>query len=234
MKKFIKRIIRALVIVICISSIYYISDYYHASDNALNIIQTYESIEDNDKYTIYKPEHIKAGFIFYPGGKVESASYAPLLKKCAENDILCVVVKMPLHLAVFNINGANNVLDMYKEVEDWYIGGHSLGGAMAASYLEDNHELYKGLILLGSYSSSDLSDTVLKVLSLYGSNDQVLNKDKYELNKSYLPNLKEVCIEGANHAQFGDYGKQDGDGNAVITSLEQIDITVKEIIEFIK
>lgn len=85
-------------IVTCISSIYYVNDYYHASDNAINIIKTYESIEDNDKYTIYKPEYIKAGCIFYPGGKVEFASYAPLLQKCTENDSLCVVVKMPLRI----------------------------------------------------------------------------------------------------------------------------------------
>ena len=157
-----------------------------------------------------------------------------LVSACADNGILCIAVKMPLHLAVLNINGADDVLDMYKDVEDWYIGGHSLGGAMAASYLQKNHIKYKGLILLAAYSTADLSHTDLKTLSVYGTEDQIMNRDKYNENISSLPKLKEVYIEGGNHCQFGDYGHQKGDGEALITQDKQLDITVSHINEFIK
>lgn len=65
--------------------------------------------------------------------------------------------------------------------------GHSLGDSMAASYLADNTNDYEGLILLGSYSTADLSGTDLSALSVYGSEDKVLNREKYNENKSNLP-----------------------------------------------
>ena len=105
---------------------------------------------------------------------------------------------------------------------------------MAASYLSDNIEAYEGLILLGSYSTANLSETDLDVLSIYGSEDRVLNVKKYDKNKNNLPkDFTEVILEGGNHAQFGLYGKQSGDGEANISSKEQVQITVKHIVDLI-
>ena len=104
---------------------------------------------------------------------------------------------------------------------------------MAASYLGDHMEEYAGLILLGSYSTENISDTDLEVLSIYGSEDQVLNRDKYEVNKKNLPQAtEEVIIDGGCHAYFGMYGEQDGDGKAAISNEEQIAITSWQIAEF--
>lgn len=105
---------------------------------------------------------------------------------------------------------------------------------MAASYLADHEDDYAGLILLGSYSTADLSETKLDVLSVYGSEDHVLNQEKYTKNKSNLPeDFTEVVIDGGCHAYFGMYGSQDGDGIPTLSNEEQIGKTVEEIVRFI-
>ena len=139
---------------------------------------------------------------------------------------------MPFNLAVFDINASDGIQELYPQIEDWYIGGHSLGGSMAASYLAKHKHEYRGLILLGSYSTENFSDTNLNILSIYGSEDMVMNRAKYDKNKSNLPNnFTEVVIDGGCHAYFGMYGSQDGDGIPAITVQEQIELTVEAITE---
>ena len=117
---------------------------------------------------------------------------------------------MPFNLAVFNINAAEKVINQFPEIEDWYIGGHSLGGAMAASFLEKNQDDIRGLILLAAYSTTDFSDTDIEILSIFGSEDKVLNLEKYaEYKPNFSKNTREFVIEGGNHAGFGFYGNQE-------------------------
>ena len=91
----------------------------------------------------------------------------------AENGFLTILIKMPFNLAVFDINAASKVRDLYPNINNWYLSGHSLGGSMAASHLANNSDKYQGLILLGSYSTKDLSNLDIKTLSIYGENDNV-------------------------------------------------------------
>ena len=167
----------------------YLGDYYRADHEAIGVFLPQGATwkEEPDGTIIFEPEGATKGLIFYPGGKVEYTAYVPLMQACAENGILCILVEMPFNLAVFDINAADGIQKEYPEIEDWYIGGHSLGGSMAASYLADHPEDYKGLILLGSYSTADLSDTDLAVLSVFGSEDMVMNREKYEENRTNLP-----------------------------------------------
>ncbi len=175
----------------------------------------------------FVPENPQAGIIFYPGGKVEYTAYAPLMQKLAEEDILCIVPKMPLNLAVLDVDAAEDIMKQYPEIDKWYIGGHSLGGSMAASYAAENPENFEGLLLLAAYSTEDLSDTSMDVYSVYGSEDLVLNMEKYEEYRSNLPeDVYELIIEGGNHAGFGSYGAQEGDGEAAITASAQIEAAV--------
>jgi hypothetical protein len=89
-------------------------------------------------------------------------------------------------------------------------------------------------VLLGAYSTADLTGLPLKAMSLYGSADGIMNREKYEKYKPNLPRgFKEVVIEGGNHAGFGMYGIQDGDGIATITTVEQIEKTSDAILTFI-
>lgn len=214
----------------------YVSDYYHADKDALAAL-VYQpdqvQIEQGGNVTWFIPQEPTAGLIFYPGGKVEPAAYAPLLWACAEEGILCALVQMPGNLAVLDANAADGLQEKHPEVTTWYIAGHSLGGAMAANYAAAHSDDYSGLILLAAYSTKDLTQTPLRVLSVYGSEDRVMNRESYKKNWANLPaDTTEVILEGGCHAQFGSYGSQDGDGTPTISGEEQIRQTAEAIVAF--
>lgn len=216
----------------------YVSDYYRANDAALAATfsdDTVTVIQKSDDYMVFTPENPKCGLVFYPGGKVEYTAYAPLMKALAEEGFFCVLVKMPFNLAVFDVNAADDVLEEYTNIKEWYIGGHSLGGAMAASYASKNTDKLKGLILLGSYSTVDLNDSGLTVFDIQASEDEIVFDDMEELKK-YKGNLSpndtySYGIDGGCHAYFGSYGEQKGDGKPTITPEEQVRQTVEFISE---
>jgi dienelactone hydrolase len=224
----------ALAIIVGACAIY-LGDCYSADEGAIAVFEAEENIDvrvsDNGN-VIFEPQNATRGFIFYPGGKVEHHAYEPLLAALAREGVLCVLVKMPFNLAVLDMNAADGIQEQYPEIGEWYIGGHSLGGAMAASYLEENASKYEGLVLLGAYSTADLSKSDLAVLSVYGSEDRVMDREKYEECKSNLPDdFTETVIDGGCHAYFGMYGAQDGDGTPTLGNQEQIRLTATAIIE---
>ena len=222
----------------CIAAfVVYVNIYYHAEPVAVQAMASAEpvSVYDlQDGVMVFAPEEPLAGFIFYPGGKVEHTAYAPLLRACAERQILCVLIRMPCNLAVLNADGADGIQEQFPEIGHWYIGGHSLGGAMAASYAADHTDQFDGLVLLAAYSTRDLSQSELAVLSVYGSEDGVLDMEKYEQYRANLPaDAVEVVVDGGCHAGFGYYGAQDGDGVPIISNDEQITKTVGKIAQMI-
>ena len=230
-------VILAFVLICAAAFAAYVNIYYHAEPAAVQAMAPDSAVsvyEMRDGVTVFAPEEPSAGFIFYPGGKVEHTAYAPLLRACAERGVLCVLVRMPGNLAVFNINGANGIPEQFPDVDHWYLGGHSLGGAMAASYAADHADELDGLVLLAAYSTRDLTGSGLAVLSVYGSEDGVLDMEKYEQYRSNLPaDASEVVIDGGCHAGFGRYGAQAGDGTPTISSDEQINRTAEEIARII-
>lgn len=230
-----KVIIGLVIIALLVGGILYVNDYYHADKNAINNyhVSGVETVKLDDGITAYVPEgEVKSGFIFYPGGKVEYTAYEPLLSACASRGVLCVAVEMPMNLAVFGINSALDIPEYFPEIEHWYVGGHSLGGSMAAFCAGNNTDVFDGVVLLGAYSVTDISE--LRVLSVYGSNDGVMNRSKYDQYTENLPeNYEEHVIVGGCHAYFGMYGKQDGDGEPTISNEAQIIATADYIVEFI-
>lgn len=211
----------------------YLGDYYKADYASIGAYlpqgSTWETEPDGD--IVFEPEGATTGFIFYPGGKVEHAAYIPLMQALAEEGILCVIVEMPFRLAVLDSNAADGIQAEYPQIERWYIGGHSLGGSMAASCAERSADEYDGLVLLGSYSTADLSESGLKVLSVYGSEDEVMNREKYAQYRPNLPDdMTETVIDGGCHAYFGMYGAQEGDGTPTISDEEQIETTARLIL----
>lgn len=163
------------------------------------------------------------GVIFYPGALVKPESYAPLARSLAGSGYRVFIARMPLNLAVSDMERANQVLKAYPN-QAFVIGGHSLGGAMAARYAAKHPDRIYGVYLLGAYPdrSGSLKEAGIPVLSLLGSRDGVINREKLELGKKYLPDdTMYMSIEGGNHAQFGSYGPQDGDGPAAISPQEQ-------------
>ena len=167
--------------------------------------------------------------VFYPGGKVEETAYAPLLRQLAEQGVDTFLISMPFRLAVFGKNRADGIISAYQ-YDRWFIGGHSLGGAMAALYAAD-HQKLNGLILLAAYPTKPLDKEDLEIV-IYGSLDGVLNTDKVIDGRQYASDhLFEYVIPGGNHAQFGNYGAQSGDREAVISPQQQQQLTVEYIIQ---
>ena len=186
------------------------------------------TVEQKGNTLAFIPVDAEIGLIFYPGGKVEYTAYAPLMRALADNGVLAVLVRMPLNLAVLNMNAANGIPEQYPQIKHWYIGGHSLGGSMAASHAAKNTSAYDGLVLLASYSTADLSASGLLVISIFGSKDGVLDMEKYAEYRRNMPAaFEEHIIEGGCHAGFGRYGPQGGDGVPTITGEEQIAETVQ-------
>lgn len=233
--------VAAVLLVLVIVCAVYLGDYYRGDRAAIQRFETKYPVETqalSETVTAYLPEDAETpemGFIFYPGGKVEAVAYEPFLRALASEGVLCILVEMPFRLAVFDTNAAEGLPEQFPEVTEWYIGGHSLGGSMAAAYVADHTEEYAGLILFGSYSTTDLSETELSVLSVYGSEDKVLNKENYDECKTNLPTeFMEVVLDGGCHAYFGMYGAQEGDGTPTLSNEEQIAATVDAVMEFLE
>ncbi len=237
MKKIVKHKYKILLaaIVLITACVVYLNTGYKAQRNEIVEYSACFNVTksvDGEK-TLFYGDKRKAGIIFYPGGKVESAAYEPLMMSLADKGIVSVLVDMPFDLAVFDANAAQGIADSFTDIDLWYMVGHSLGGAMAASFLAENRDGFDGLILLGAYSTADLNSTDIRVLSIYGSNDGVMNREKYNECMPNIPEAEEVVIEGGNHAFFGMYGEQKGDGKAEITNAEQIGIAAEAIADFI-
>ncbi len=225
----------AIVVAVTLAVGLYIADYYRADITAISAMAGSASVtvRTDGALTVFAPASPEVGFIFYPGGKVEHTAYAPLLLDLAEAGVLCVLVEMPANLAVLDPHAAEGIPARFPGIEHWYIGGHSLGGSMAASHVAAHTDTYDGLVLLASYSTADLRATDLSVLSLYGTEDGVLDRDQYDDCRPNLPAATtETRLEGANHAGFGCYGDQDGDGTATLPAAEQRRLTVDHMLDF--
>lgn len=184
----------------------------------------------NDNVCFFDGEGDTDALIFYPGAKVEYTAYAELMFKLAENGMDCFLVKMPLDYAFLNSKKADEIISDYS-YQSWNLAGHSLGGAIIASYAASTSNKIDGLYLLAAYPTKDVR-SVDDILYIYGENDKVLNISKVESSKQYAPdNYREYVIEGGNHAQFGAYGEQSGDGEATISAREQINQTVEQILK---
>ena len=178
------------------------------------------------KWLIFEPIGMQpdTGFIVYPGGRVDYRAYAPQAHAIAAQDYLVVIVRMPLNLAVMNPSAAADVIAAYPQIKHWAVGGHSLGGAMAANFVYTHPGAVQGLVLWAAYpaSSNDLSKSPLRVVSISGTLDGLSTPEKIAASIPLLPQETVwVPIEGGDHAQFGWYGPQSGDNTATISREEQ-------------
>jgi len=177
------------------------------------------------------------GLILYPGGRVDYRSYAPVARAIATQGYLVVIVRMPLNLAVLDANKAVGVIRSYPAITTWVVGGHSLGGAMAARFASNHVSEVGGLVLWAAYppSGSDLSRTDVAAVTIRGSNDGLASAADIDRSLARLPESTiRVEIEGGNHAQFGYYGDQPGDGKAAISREEQVRQTVEATVQLLQ
>ncbi len=219
-------VIIAVLILLVGGFLIYASDYYRADDVASSAMQSDAIMIDKNDHIILSPTNPgETAMIFYPGAKVEYFAYLPILEKIKENTgITCILVKMPFNMAIFDSDAADSIIAQFPDVKNWYMAGHSMGGAMASDYASNNQDKIEGLILLGAYLYGNYPAE--NTLTIYGSfNTSVEEKIDYTENI--------VVIEGGNHAQFGNYGKQKGDTDATISREDQQNIAVEAIREFL-
>ncbi len=212
----------------------YTGMYYPAEQAALDGTPETVMVEDREGYIACVPQGKtpEVGYVFYPGAKVDEKAYLPYLAQVARQGYLCAVVKAPFHLAFFGAGAADTVKQDWPEVTVWVVGGHSLGGVVASGYAADGGA--DGLVLLASYPSVDLSGSGLPVLSITGTQDQVLNRESYAAAAQKLPEDTEyMVIEGGNHSGFGAYGHQKGDGAATVAPEEQRQIVAEATARFL-
>jgi hypothetical protein len=226
-----------LVLLIGISIIYLSTGTYDSkelakahmiSDKSVTVI-----IDNGIKFIPTAPNG--TGVILYQGAKVDVSAYSVEAKILADNGYTVFIPKMPFDMAFFGINKADKIIENNPDISSWYMAGHSLGGSMAASYTSNHRDIIDGLILLASYSADDLSAYTGKVISIIGTKDMGIDKEKLKQTNVNLPKDTEFyTIEGGNHSQFGDYGFQKGDNIADITLEEQLQLITNRMLEYLQ
>ena len=232
MDRKIKIAIVIIVVLILGYGIYYLTSYYPSEDNVdqfLNGSGNVSVIKQSNGLLLDGPGNDSA-LIFYPGAKVEYTSYLPMFTDLASQGVDCYLVEMPFNIAFFASDSADSIIEN-SSYSHYYISGHSLGGVVAASYANRTSGI-DGVILFAAYPTEDIN---IPVLSIYGSQDKVLNLEKYNESKHLIKgNFTEFVVDGGNHEQFAYYGTQSGDGKATITPENQQMQAIDEIVKFVE
>jgi pimeloyl-ACP methyl ester carboxylesterase len=180
------------------------------------------------------------GLLFYPGALADPKAYGPMARAVAEAGYAVVILKLPFRLAPFErhreqlAQRTRAFIRGEGERRAWVVGGHSKGGALAAMFARDHEPDVAGLLLIGTSHprEDDLSMLDLDVTKVYGSEDGLATEDEVRQYAANLPQTTHWArVEGGNHAQFGWYGWQFGDGRAQISRTEQQAVTVRAILD---
>lgn len=181
------------------------------------------AVREESDWIVFTPVNTEPtiGFVFYPGGKVDYRAYAPAMNLIAAQGYFVALVPAPLNLAFFDINAASDVKAAHPEIENWFVGGHSLGGVAASVYASSND--VRGVVFWASYPADDaLKVKSIPAISIYGTRDGLATGEQLDASRDLLmPDAQFIAIEGGNHAQFGSYGPQAGDSNAAISPEAQ-------------
>ena len=221
-----------IALILVTSFVIYCESYYHADEKAMEAVVSYSDVvvrTVSDTATAYSMPGSTVGVIFYPGEKVETDAYAPLMCECAERGITCILFHMPGNMPKMAADSAASLKetleDIFPEVESWFMAGHGAGGTAAAEFAANNTDMIAGLVLLGACPKSDISGSPLRVMAVRGSEDKLIDASKLA---GLLPaGFEDKVIDGGCHSFFGMYGMQKGDGTPTITVEEQITKTAE-------
>ncbi|MFD1334113.1 alpha/beta hydrolase [Oceanobacillus iheyensis] len=241
MKKILKIIILALFLLILLSGLafyYWTQQTYEPTSTLAKIVDEDEIIYYND-WLIFESkseEQTKGGIILYPGARVEPEAYSYYGQELSKHGYLVAIPNVRFSLPILEVDKAEEIIDKYASLENWFIGGHSLGGVAAASYAIDHLDVITGVYFLGSFPSENInfSNSSVPILTLFADQDRLTTLDKIDGSSNLLSDntvMKE--IRGGNHSQFGVYGKQQGDGEATISVIEQQHIVIESILEWV-
>lgn len=216
-----KKVVKFLAVIVIVLVVGFIGYLEYGHYNADQVAAQYQPTETNDQYLTFD-NNSDVGFIFYPGGKVESQAYSYLSQVSAN----VYIAEFPFELAMFDYKIAGQIIEDNPQVSTWYIGGHSLGGVFANRFAVTNPELFSGVVFLGSYpADGDQSD--IPGLALFGDQDLVVG-DYTEKTSLFTDSTEIVVLPDSNHSGFGNYGQQHGDSEL---SAEQHQAQQQLIIE---
>ncbi len=205
-----------------------------ATERAVMVLQE-NGIQREDGQLVFRPSSPNdKGLIYYPGGLVEPEAYAVTAQGIADAGYLVVIPKMPLNLAFTGINRADEIMADFPEIKSWAIGGHSLGGAMAAEYAKNNVDSLDGLIMFASYpaNNAEFVNFPIPILTIIGSEDTGAPQQE-AFYEAISDSATRFLIEGGNHRQYADYSFQRGDGIATISAEVQQDQIITATTEFL-
>lgn len=192
---------------------------------------------ETQNWLVFRPaQNPSTGLIFYPGGRVDARAYAPYAQAIAAQGYVVVIPPMPLNLAIFGVDKASQIQAAFPEIKRWAVGGHSLGGSMAAQFAAQHPAQAQGLVFWASYPADGaLAGSAIKVASISATRDGLATPDKIQASRANLPaGTTYTVLEGGNHAQFGWYGSQDGDNPAQLSRADQQAQTVKATVDLLK
>ncbi|MEG1486876.1 alpha/beta hydrolase [Lactococcus sp.] len=233
--KIILSYIGAIFLVIIGLSFFYIkTNSYQPSSKALSFSQKSET---QGSTLVFKGNPEKTSVIFYQGALVDNRSYSIWASKLASNGYTVYLLKEPFNLAILNPNQASSVIKANK-LKNYVVGGHSLGGVIASRFAKksETDSSLKGIFFLASYpdKKGNLNNFKGEVLSIVGTQDNILNWSSYKKAKQYLPKeTSYVTIEGGNHGGFGSYGSQKGDKKAKISNNQQQEEISQTLIDWL-
>lgn len=187
--------------------------------------------------TFFPAEGADVGLVLYPGARIPPEAYAPLARRIAQRGYTVIVPAMPLGLSIFSPGVAEAIIDAHQEIDRWVVGGHSLGGAMAVSFIENHPGVVKGLLLWAAYpaASADISDEDIFATAIAATADGLVSFREVSDARSRLPLSYEIVpVEGGNHAGFGAYGDQDGDGVATLDRDDQWNLIVEASVRLLE
>lgn len=212
----------------------YLLRYAPASSQALQALHGSEdvSVQDTEEGFLFDGPGTDACLVLLPGARVQAEAYAPLMLGLAERGVDCHLVEAPLHMAPL-ASGRVDAILAREPGRRWVLAGHSLGGVVACSSASWHAGQVEGVVLLASHPAVQLPEGSW-LLSIYGSEDAVLERKSYQDARDlWPPDAREVVIEGGNHAGFAYYGTQAGDGVALIPAEDQQEQAVQAIVEAI-
>ncbi|UKS29145.1 alpha/beta hydrolase [Paenibacillus sp. HWE-109] len=229
-----------VLLIILVAIIYWYLRPYQPDAAALEAMKSNETVtvSEQGQVILFEPKNpVQPSMIYYPGGLVKPESYATYAQALAQAGHRTYIVKMPMNLAVFGGDRAASILAAHHPDEIFVIGGHSLGGVMASRFAAAHADAFAGVFFLASYPDpkGSLLTANLPVISLIGSKDGAVKQDAFTAARSDLPTTTEYhTIQGGNHSQFGSYGFQKGDHPADISAKQQLDETIKLLLNWEK
>lgn len=198
------------------------------------------STTNDDQWLVFLPTTNKKtqGIILYPGALVTPYAYANLATTLATAGYPVVIPHMPFNLALTNADVYSEIATQFPTIQSWALGGHSLGGAFASLQVDptDGTKTPKvnALFYLGAYPTADFSQTAFPMLNIWASEDVLVSEStRLEALPKFSTQTLQIEIIGGNHAQFGSYGEQAGDGIATITNVEQQKIIADAFLEWL-